>query len=54
MRKWRKWGQIYFLSLDPYEALLNPEVIVSTDRETVDESAAKVIRKLEDLGRLPR
>ena len=39
---------------DPYEAPLNPEVIVSTDRETVEESAAKVIRKLEELGWLPR
>ena len=39
---------------DPYEEPLNPEVIVSTDRETVEESAAKVIRKLEDLGWLPR
>ena len=35
---------------DPYEEPLNPEVIVSTDRETVEESAAKVIRKLEELG----
>ena len=39
---------------DPYEEPLNPEVIVSTDRETVEESAAKVIRKLEELGWLPR
>src|SRR3990172_5904323 len=35
---------------DPYEAPLKPEVIVSTDRETVEERAAKVIRKLEELG----
>ena len=39
---------------DPYEAPLNPEVTVSTDRETVEESAGKVIRKLEELGRLGR
>lgn len=39
---------------DPYEEPLNPEVIVSTDRETVEESAAKVIRKLEGLGWLSR
>ena len=39
---------------DPYEEPLNPEVVVSTDRETVEESAGKVIRKLEDLGWLPR
>ena len=39
---------------DPYEEPLNPEVIVSTDRETVEESTAKVIGKLEELGWLPR
>ena len=39
---------------DPDEEPLNPEVIVSTDRETVEESAGKVIRKLENLGWLPR
>jgi adenylylsulfate kinase-like enzyme len=39
---------------DPYEEPLNPEVIVSTDRETVEESAGKVIRKLEEMGWLPR
>ncbi len=35
---------------DPYEEPLDPEVIVYTDRETVDESAAKVIGKLEEIG----
>ena len=35
---------------DPYEEPFNPEVVVSTDRETVDESAGKVIRKLDELG----
>ncbi len=39
---------------DPYEEPLNPEVVVSTDRETVEESAAKVIRKLDELGWLGR
>ncbi len=39
---------------DPYEEPLNPEVIVSTDRETVEESAGKVIKKLEELGWLGR
>jgi adenylylsulfate kinase len=39
---------------DPYKEPLNPEVVVSTDRETVEESAVKVIRKLEELGWLPR
>jgi adenylylsulfate kinase-like enzyme len=35
---------------DPYEEPLNPEVLVSSDNETVDESAAKIIAKLEALG----
>ncbi|HJQ26235.1 MAG TPA: adenylyl-sulfate kinase [Blastocatellia bacterium] len=34
---------------DPYEAPLAPEVIVETDRETPDESAARIIAKLEEL-----
>jgi adenylylsulfate kinase len=37
---------------DPYEEPLNPEVVVETDKETVDESAAKIIAKLEALGYL--
>jgi adenylylsulfate kinase len=38
---------------DPYEPPLNPEVTCHTDgRETADESAAKVIAKLEELGYL--
>jgi len=37
---------------DPYEDPLNPEVVVETDKETVDESAAKIIHKLEALGYL--
>ena len=35
---------------DPYEDPLNAEVVVETDKETVDESAAKIIAKLEALG----
>jgi adenylyl-sulfate kinase len=36
---------------DPYEPPLNPEVVCHTDgRETPQQSAAKVIRKLEELG----
>lgn len=35
---------------DPYEAPLNPEVECRTDLETLDESVAKVWRKLEELG----
>jgi adenylyl-sulfate kinase len=37
---------------DPYEEPLNPEVVLETDRETPEESAMKVIRKLEELGYL--
>ncbi len=39
---------------DPYEPPLNPEVVCHTDgRETPEQSAAKVIRKLEELGYIP-
>jgi adenylylsulfate kinase len=39
---------------DPYEAPLNPEVVCHTDgSETPDESAAKVLAKLEELGYSP-
>jgi len=35
---------------DPYEAPENPELIIETDKETVDESVDKVLKKLEELG----
>ncbi len=38
---------------DPYEEPLAPEVVVETDRETVEESAAKILRLLEQRGLLP-
>jgi adenylyl-sulfate kinase len=39
---------------DPYEPPINPEVVCHTDgRETPEQSAAKVIRKLEELGYIP-
>ncbi|MBE9112511.1 adenylyl-sulfate kinase [Nodosilinea sp. LEGE 07298] len=37
---------------DPYEAPLNPEVHCHTDQQTVDESVAQVIGKLEAMGYL--
>lgn len=37
---------------DPYEEPLNPEVICETDKEIPEESAEKVIKKLEELGYL--
>lgn len=39
---------------DPYEEPLHPEVVLETDKESAEESAARVIRKLEELGYLER
>lgn len=38
---------------DPYEPPLNPEVVYHSDRETVQESAEKIMRKLEEMGYIP-
>jgi len=38
---------------DPYEEPLNPEVVAETDRETVEESVARIIRTLELMGYIP-
>lgn len=38
---------------DPYEPPLSPEVTLFTDRETREESLAKVLSKLESLGYVP-
>lgn len=38
---------------DPYEAPENPEVIVDTDKETEEESIAKIIRTLELMNYIP-
>jgi adenylyl-sulfate kinase len=37
---------------DPYEAPVNPEIVVETDMESVEESASKIISRLECLGYL--
>jgi adenylylsulfate kinase len=37
---------------DPYEAPLNPEMVVETDRESPAESLAKILQRLEALGYL--
>ncbi len=37
---------------DPYEEPLHPELIVETDRETVEESVARIFARLEELGYL--
>jgi adenylylsulfate kinase len=39
---------------DPYEEPLNPEVIVKTDRESIEESANRIIAELEARGLLRR
>jgi adenylyl-sulfate kinase len=38
---------------DPYETPEKPEVHVQTDKETVEESTAKIIKTLEILGHIP-
>lgn len=38
---------------DPYEEPLNPEIVCYTAGESVEESVAKVISYLDDLGYLP-
>lgn len=38
---------------DPYEAPLNPEVTYHSDTETVQESAQKILNKLEEMGYIP-
>ncbi len=35
---------------DPYEAPLNPEVVLETDKETVEESTEKLLQKLSEMG----
>lgn len=38
---------------DPYEEPVNPEVIIDSSTETIEQSLAKVLQKLEDLGYAP-
>ena len=37
---------------DPYEEPLNPELVLETDKETLEQSAARVLAKLFELGYL--
>lgn len=37
---------------DPYEPPLSPEVVVQSERETVTESVAKIVARLDELGYL--
>jgi len=38
---------------DPYEAPLSPELTLHTDKESLEESATRVIQRLRELGFLP-
>jgi adenylyl-sulfate kinase len=38
---------------DPYEEPFNPELIIESDKETVDQSAEKIIAGLEAFGLIP-
>ncbi len=38
---------------DPYEPPENPEVTIDSSTETIEESLAKVLRRLEELGYVP-
>lgn len=35
---------------DPYEEPLNPDLVLETDKETLDQSVAKVLGRLKELG----
>jgi len=39
---------------DPYEPPPNPEIIVNSATQTIEESTAIILRRLEELGYLPR
>ena len=39
---------------DPYEEPLAPDVVVDSSQQTVNESVAAILAKLEELGYLPR
>ncbi len=56
MYKKARAGEIKdFTGVDaPYEEPENPELVVDTDKETVDESAEKVMKKLEEMGIIER
>lgn len=38
---------------DPYEAPVRPEILIESDKESVDESVAKIIRTLEVMEMIP-
>jgi adenylylsulfate kinase len=38
---------------DPYEEPENPEIVIETNRETPEQSVARIVRHLEELGYIP-
>jgi adenylylsulfate kinase len=38
---------------DPYEEPLNPELVLETGKETIEESVRRVLAKVDELGYLP-
>lgn len=38
---------------DPYEAPENPEVLIDSSKQTIEQSLAKVLAKLQELGYVP-
>jgi adenylyl-sulfate kinase len=38
---------------DPYEEPLNPELVIESDSETIEQSAAKILARLEELTLIP-
>ncbi len=38
---------------DPYEEPFHPELVIESDRETVEQSAAKILARLEELALIP-
>ncbi|MBI4789267.1 MAG: adenylyl-sulfate kinase [Chloroflexi bacterium] len=39
---------------DPYEEPLNPEIVIESDKETPEQSAQRIIARLEEMGYLRR
>ncbi len=39
---------------DPYEPPLNPEITIYTEKETPEQSAARIVERLEELGLVTR
>ncbi len=39
---------------DPYEPPVKPEILIDSDKESVDESVAKIVRTLEVMELIPR